>query len=296
MFELRELRNFVAVAERLNVSKAAEAVHISQSALTRQIQGLERKLGVALFERLGKRLILTAEGEDVLARAADLLDRAQDLTNHTSALERGHTGLLRVAASPQTNAWLLSPAIAEFRSQHPGVDLNLLEGHNDELISYIEHGAVHICVAHLGVNNALVGTKLFDAQLHALLPHGHRLASKRRVTMPDLAKDELLVMRRGFLTRHLVDQVCAAHQIRPRIFLESDSTHTLGALARDGHGVAIISTSAQDTQDLRHAKPLYSPRCETSAQVSAIWNPNRYRPACIPAFVELLRKHASGTA
>ena len=292
MFELRELRNFVAVAERLNVSKAAEAVHISQSALTRQIQGLERKLGVALFERLGKRLILTAEGEDVLARAADLLDRAQDLTNHASALERGHNGLLRVAASPQTNAWLLSPAISEFRKMHPDVDLNLLEGHNDRLIDYVEHGAVHISIAHLGINNALVGAKLFAAQLYALLPPGHPLASRRRVSMEDIASDDMLVMRRGFLTRHLFDQACAAHQMRPRIFLESDSTHTLAALARGGHGVAIISTSARDTNEIQHGKMIVSPHCHTRADVSAIWNPNRYRPACLPAFIEVLQNHA----
>lgn len=293
MFELRELRNFVAVAERLNVSRAAEVVHISQSALTRQIQSLERKLGVPLFERLGKRLILTAEGEDLLDRASELLDRAQDLTNHAFGLEHGHAGLLRVAASPQTNAWLMSPVLAEFRAAYPNVDLNLSEGHNDDLLSYVEHGAVHISVAHLGVNNMLVGRKLFAAQIYALLPPNHPFANRPKIRVTDLAKDDLLVMRRGFLTRHLFDQACAAHQVRPRIFLESNSTHTLVALANDGHGVAIVSTSAQDTGELHHATPIVSGRCETQADVSAIWNPNRYRPACLPAFVALLEKHAS---
>jgi DNA-binding transcriptional LysR family regulator len=292
VFELRELRNFVAVAERLNVSRAAEVVHISQSALTRQIQSLERKMGVALFERLGKRLILTAEGEDLLGRAAALLDHAQELTNHAFGLEQGHTGLLRVAASPQTNAWLMSPVIAEFRRNFPNVDLNLSEGHNDDLLSYVEHGVAHVSVAHLGVNNLLVGRKLFSAQIFAMLPPNHPLLGRRKVRIADIAGDDLLVMRRGFLTRHLFDQACAAHQVRPRIFLESDSTHTLVALARDGHGVAIVSTSARDTRELHHATPIVSARCETQADVSAIWNPNRYRPACLSAFVELLEKHA----
>ncbi|MEM7777292.1 MAG: LysR family transcriptional regulator [Pseudomonadota bacterium] len=292
VFELRELRNFVAVAERLNVSKAAEVVHISQSALTRQIQALENKLGIALFERLGKRLILTAEGEDLLGRAALLLDHAQELSNHAFGLEQGHSGVLRVAASPQTNAWLMSPAIAEFRTAYPNVDLNLSEGHNDNLLSFVEHGAAHVSVAHLGVNNLLLGTKLFVAQLFALLPPGHRLAAKRKIRITDIASDDLLVMRRGFLTRHLFDKVCAAHEMRPRLFLESDSTHTLVALARDGHGVAIVSTSARDTRELEHAKPIVSARTETQANVSAIWNPKRYRPAALPAFIETLEKHA----
>ncbi len=293
MFELRELQFFVAVAERLNVSKAAQAVHLSQPALSRQIQSLERKLGVKLFERIGKRLILTVEGEDLLKHAAGLLDRAQELTNRAYGLKQGHTGLLRVGASPQTIAWLLSPVISEFGARHPNVDINVSEGHNDDLVRFVEHGTVHLVAAYLGVNNALVGQKLFTGRLFAVLPPCHARAGASAIRMDDIAGDSFLLMRRGFLTRHLFDQACAAHGVRPRIFLESDSTHTLCALAHDGHGVAVVSSSAQDTEYIRQAIPIQSDRCQTEADVSAIWNPNLYRPASLPAFLELLQKHAA---
>lgn len=293
MFELRELQYFVAVAERLNVSKAAQVVHLSQPALSRQIQSLERKLGVKLFERIGKRIILTVEGEDLLEHAADLLDRAQELTNRAYGLEQGHTGLLRVGASPQTIAWLLSPVISEFGTMHPNVDINVSEGHNDDLIKFVEHGGVHLVAAYLGVNNALVGRRLFTAKLFAVLPPNHALTEAHSITVDSIAADSFLLMRRGFLTRHLFDQACAAHGVRPKIFLESDSTHTLCALAHDGHGVAVVSSSAQDTEYIRHAVPIVSDRCKTEADVSAIWNPNFYRPASLPAFLELLQKHSA---
>ncbi len=295
MFELRELRNFVAVAERRNVSAAARVMNISQPALSRQIQALERKLGVQLFERIGKRLILTAEGEDLLLQASDLLDRAQALVNHAYGLERGHSGLLRVAASPQTIAWLLSPVMAAFRQIHPRVDLIVSEGHNDELVEMVEHGAVHLSVAWLGVNAKMVGQHLFSAQLQAILPPGHPCTSPT-VTIADLANDNLLVMRRGFLTRHLFDQACAAHKVRPKVLLESDSTHTVCALARDGHGVAIVSSSARNTNELNNAVPIRSDLCRTHAQVSAVWNPSRYRPASLTAFIDLLAEHCRARA
>ncbi|MCB1491774.1 MAG: LysR family transcriptional regulator, partial [Rhodobiaceae bacterium] len=123
MLELRELRNFVVVAERLNISSAANTVNLSQPALSRQIQALEKKLGVDLFERVGKRLVLTAEGADLALQAAELIERAQDLMQRTARTEPEHSGTLRIGASPQTISWLLSPAMARFRAVHPRVDL-----------------------------------------------------------------------------------------------------------------------------------------------------------------------------
>lgn len=288
MLELKELRNFVAVAERLNISSAANAVNLSQPALSRQIQALEKKLGVDLFERVGKRLVLTAEGADLAANAAELIERAQDLVERTTRREPQHSGTLRIGASPQTIAWLLSPAMARFRADHPKVDLMVSEGHNDALVEMVEHGAVHLVVANLGISNILVGHPLFSAQLFAVLPPRHPRRSKASLTIDAIAEEPMMVMRRGFLTRHLFEQVAAAHGVRPRIVLESDSTQTLAALAQDGHGVAIVSSSAQNISQMRNAVPIRSDICQTSAEVSALWNPKRYRPAGVSHFLEVL--------
>jgi len=286
--ELRALRNFVAVAERLNVSSAANEVNLSQPALSRQIQALERKLGVDLFERVGKRLVLTAEGADLAARASELLERAQDLMQHAAGNEPERSGTLRIGASPQTIAWLLSPAMAQFHIIYPKVTLMVSEGHNDALVEMVEHGAVHMAVANLGISSMLAGHPLFAAQLFALLPPEHPCRNKTSIGIDDIATEPMMVMRRGFLTRHLFEQVAAAHGVRPRIVLESDSTHTLGALASDGHGIAIVSSSAQNIKQMRNAVPIESQICRTSAEVSALWNPKRYRPASFSVFLEAL--------
>jgi DNA-binding transcriptional LysR family regulator len=292
MFELRELQNFVAVAERLSVSQAAEVVHLSQPALSRQIQALERKLGVLLFERVGKRLILTAEGDDLLKHAATLLDKAQELTNRAYGLQHGHVGLLRVGASPQTIAWLLSPVMADFSAEHPNVDLIFSEGHNDALIDMVENGVVHIGIAAPAPNHNLISRKLFDAKLLTLAPSGDPRGTAKSLSIEDIAAERFIVLKRGFLTRHMFDNACAEASVRPRILLESDSTHTVISLARDGHGFAIVSSSARDTGELNHAIRLVSGGKEIQQPVCALWNPNRYRPASLLSFVELLEKHA----
>lgn len=292
MLELRELRNFVVVAERLNISSAANTVNLSQPALSRQIQALEKKLGVDLFERVGKRLVLTAEGADLALQAAELIERAQDLMQRTARTEPEHSGTLRIGASPQTISWLLSPAMARFRAVHPRVDLMVSEGHNDSLIEMVEHGAVHMVVANLGISNILVGHPLFAAQLLAVLPPEHPCRARKSITIDAIAHEPMMVMRRGFLTRHLFEQVAAAHGVRPRIVLESGSTQTLASLAHDGLGVAIVSSSAQNISEMRNAVPIQSDICQTSADVSALWNPKRYRPASISHFLKTLTEVA----
>jgi len=292
MLELRELQNFVAVAERLNVSSAAKVVHLSQPALSRQIQSLERKLGVALFERVGKRLILTVEGDDLLKHASRLLDQAQALINRAYDLEQGHAGLLRVGASPQTIAWLLSPVMAEFNRVHPNVELIFSEGHNETLVELVENGGVHTAVASPAQNHNLVGVPLFQAGLFAFFPLDDARRRRRSLTISQIADDRFLVLRRGFLTRQMFDQACVDEGVRPKILLESDSTHTLISLARDGHGIAILSSSARDTEDIKLAVPLVTGEGRITQPVSAIWNPNRHRPATLPVFAQMLEKHA----
>lgn len=292
MLELKELQNFVAVAERLSVSGAAKVIHLSQPALSRQIQALERKLGVKLFERIGKRLVLTAEGDDLLMHSAQLLDHAQALINRAYGLEHGHLGLLRIGASPQTISGLISPVITDFARVYPNVKLAISEANNDDLIDLVENGGVHVAIASRTNTCSLVGEELFNAELFVVLPESHPASGARMINIKELAEDRFLVLRRGFLTRQLFDYACAGAGIRPRVMLESDSTHTLISLARDGHGIAVVSSSAREVHHLDNSAALVSSGQTISDMVFALWHPNRYRPASLPAFVDLLKFHA----
>src|SRR5215469_10077093 len=100
--ELRHLRYFIAVAEGASVSKAADAIRVSQPALSRQIHDLEKEVGVALFERTGRRLHLTGAGEDLVAYARKVLNEAAAFRERARILHSGDTGVLRVGATPQS--------------------------------------------------------------------------------------------------------------------------------------------------------------------------------------------------
>lgn len=292
MLELRELQYFVAIAERLSVTRAAKAMNLSQPALSRQLQSLEHKLGVTLFERVGKRLVLTAEGDDLLIHASQLIDHAQELINRAYGLEQGHVGLLRVCATPQTITGLFSPVLAEFGRLHPNVELIISEAHNDGLLDLVDNGGAHLAVAGISPGVHLAGEHLFDAELLAIVPPGHFAHGRNAIAIQELAEEKFLVLRRGYLTRRLFDQACVNAGLRPRILLESDSAHTIITLARDGHGVAILSSSTRNADLVRPSVTVTVGGRKISSPVSAVWNPNRYRPASLSAFVRLLVQHA----
>src|SRR5262245_64957624 len=118
--ELRHLRYFVSVAEAGSVSKAALQVHISQPAVSRQIRDLEAELGVLLFVRVGRRIELTAHGEDLLKRSEDVLAQAASLVEHARTLGGGLTGVLRIGATPQAIQAGLADFVPNLTRAQPG--------------------------------------------------------------------------------------------------------------------------------------------------------------------------------
>lgn len=289
MVDLKRLRAFVAVAERLSISRAADVLYVSQSALSRQIQGLESDLGIALFDRIGKRIALTAEGEDLLPRAQALLDDAYDLSSRLDATARGHLGLLRIGATPQTIETLLSHVLRNFREKWRAIEIALVEGSNDFLLDQVDAGAVHVAIAALPQHHELDGIDLFSARLFAVLPSRHPLAKQARIDVKALAEYPLLLLlREGFMTRDLFAHACAKAGVRPRSILESSSTQTLCALARTGHGIAIVSSTGVQPQKGSKDIPLIVGERVIRQTVSAVWNPRRHRSNLVEPLLQEL--------
>jgi DNA-binding transcriptional LysR family regulator len=287
--DLRRLKFFVTVADGLNVSRAAEVLNISQSALSRQIQNLEWDLGFQLFDRVGKRLVLTVEGERLLPKAAKLLEDAQSFSLLGRSLAVGQIGFIRIGATPQTIASLLSEALADFSKMYPGIEVTLVEGTNETLLDAIEKGAVHLVVAALPANHDLAGRELFYSHLLALLPPNDPRSALSLLPIQRLAESPVLTLSRGFMTRQLFDEACTAGGVRPRIFLESASPHTLVALAQKGHGVAVLSSSASVRPQMDKAIQVVFNDRPIGRMVSAIWNPKRHQPAGFSDLIDIMK-------
>ena len=148
--DLRHLRAFVAIVDTGGFVRAATRVSLSQPALSRQVRALEAELGVRLFDRAGRRVRLTPEGEDLLERGRRLLVDAESLRERARALRSGRTGLLRVGATPQAMATMLAGFLPRYRRRHPGVDVHLVEDGGGRLPTRLARGEVSLALMPAG--------------------------------------------------------------------------------------------------------------------------------------------------
>src|SRR3954454_10224718 len=152
--DLKHLRTFVAVADLGTVSKAALRLRISQSALSRQISDLEYECGFTLFDRIGRRLFLTTRGEELLGDCRGLLGQLRSLGERIELLKRGDSGVLKVAAPPQTIESVLAGFLPRYAGRFPKVRVKLTEALGLEMVPLLERGEVHVGIRHdQGINH-----------------------------------------------------------------------------------------------------------------------------------------------
>src|SRR5918996_3851907 len=157
--ELRHLRYFAAVAEAVSFSRAALRLRITQPALSRQIHDLERQLGVRLFDRIGRRIQLSAAGDDLLARCRRLLADADSIGERAQSLGRGETGILQIGATPQTLQSLLADFLTRYRRRRPAVEVRLTEDGGMRLLTLVERGELHVALGAMPTDPGLTALR-----------------------------------------------------------------------------------------------------------------------------------------
>jgi LysR family cyn operon transcriptional activator len=285
--ELRHLRYFTAVVDAGGISRAALRLRMTQPALGRQIRDLEHELGIRLFDRVGRRVQLTAEGEELLRRARALLSDAESLVERGRALTTGTTGLLRVGSTPQTLESLLVPFMARFRRSHPGIEVHFVEDGGPRLFGHIERGAIHLALT-AAADERYASRTLFPAVAMAVMARRHPLAKYQRVDVAALATAPLLLLRRDFGTRLWFDAACHTRRVQPVVLLESAAPQTLVALARIGYGVAIVPSNVLITGRRLHLAPVMDGPTVIGGWMTASWHPKRFLPRFGEAFVDEL--------
>ncbi len=239
--DLKRLRTFVAVADLGTVSKAALRLRISQSALSRQISDLEYECGFQLFDRIGRRLFLTTRGEQLLGDCRGVLAQLVSLGERIELLKRGDSGVLKVAAPPQTIESILSGFLPRYAERFPNVRVKLTEALGMDQVPLLERGEVHIGIRHdQGVNPWFESVALPSDDILAAHCPSLQLGRDGKVDIVPLATHPLLLLDSGYSVRRLFDAACRVADVEPDILLESRAPHTLLALAEAGQGVAII--------------------------------------------------------
>jgi len=289
--DLRHLQTFASVVDAGGFGRAVARLKLSQPALSRQIRALEAALDVRLFDRIGRRVRLTAEGEDLLRRARGLLADVESLRERARALKRGHTGVLRVGATPQAMETLLAGFLPRYWRKHPGVEVHLVEDGGVRLGARLEQGDVHVALTAL-TDARFRWRPLLPLYLLAVLPPSHRRTRGATLEIAELADAPLLVPRRDFASREWFDAAAQAAQLRPRILLESGAPSTLVALAQAGYGVAIIPSNVRMPGAPLRILPLVQRGAPIGRWANVAWDARRFLAPYAEQFIDELVVYA----
>jgi DNA-binding transcriptional LysR family regulator len=241
---------------------------------------------------VGRRLVLTGEGAQLLNDCQGLLSYAGALGARAQSLKRGDTGVLKVAASPQFIEGAISDFWPRYEKRYPNVELKLVEAIGADVLTLLERGDVHLGQQLVHAvppgDHRFASHPLAPVDLLAACRPSLKLGNDGSVDIGDLAPHPLLLLERSFIFRRTFDAACRLSGINPAVKFESQAAHTLLAMAEDGHGVAVIpSTLRAQRYKLRILGLTYRGKA-LRQPLTMYWDKRRPLPRYAAAFCEML--------
>lgn len=239
---LKPLRAFCQTVRLGSVSRAAEALFVSQPAISLQLQALERELGVPLFERSGRRLVPSREGQLLYEMAQPLVENLDGLEARFRDKVRGlDAGELNIAANSSTILYLLPKIVERFRLHHPDVRLTLHNAISADGTDLLREDAADLAIGSMtDVPADLSYAPAYRFEQVLIAPHDHPLASGGELELADIARYPLVLPPKRQITYRLVDQVFQRHRIAYTVALEVGGWEVIKQYVAMGMGISIV--------------------------------------------------------
>ncbi len=238
---LRDLEYLAAVAEHLHFGRAAQSCGVSQPTLSGQLRKLEEFLGVEVFERSPRGVLVTRRGEEVVAQARRIISEARRLFEVVRIGAEPLTGTLRLGVISTLGPYLVPFLLKPLRARYPELKLLLTEGHTRALVRQLEEGELDALLATSPLGDAeLTELPLFREELALAVPRDHPLAQVEAVNPPDIPVAELILLAEGHCLREQAMQLCPSRLREGSADLQAASLETLRQMIAAGSGVSFM--------------------------------------------------------
>ncbi|MBV9242967.1 MAG: LysR family transcriptional regulator [Acidobacteria bacterium] len=253
--EIRQLKAFLAIAEAKTFTAGAKATNVTQAAISMQIRQLEEEVGLPLFTRTPRRVLLTEAGEHLLDRARAILREHDTALAELAELGGVEHGRLRIGSSSSAfSANQLPKILIDLRKTYPNAEITVSAGTSQILVDKLTHGEIDIAFVSLPVENGLITTdKLFSDEIVAIGHPSHPLARKRSITPAALAEQPLILGERGGNTRRLIDDFFEDSGLKPNVIMELSRQEAVNEMVENdlGVGTAGAKTIANEIREGR---------------------------------------------
>ncbi len=299
VMDFRELNYFVTIAKTGSLTKAASQLYVTQPTLTKFIQRLEDEVGLALFQHIGKKVLLTYAGERFLSYAKQLLNKKHEMDTEFTAIREKNHGFLRVGMAPFRAGFSLPVVLPEFHQLYPNVDISLVEANALELEDLLLKGSLDLAFYHFSqYKDGIVYEKFTTEKLHAIVKKGHPVKSKsyllesgeKAILLSDL-KDETFLLQSHTQSqgKYVLDEL-KSHNIKPSRIMENINVRAAVSLAAGGYGVAFMSGELLSHFDVACDFDDYIlADCTKPFSVAAAWRKGVYQSEYARAFINLMK-------
>ncbi|MCI1882981.1 MAG: LysR family transcriptional regulator [Sporolactobacillus sp.] len=284
--ELLQLKYFLTVARLQHMTRAAHALSIAQPSLSQTIKRLENELGVPLFERKGRRIILNRYGKIFLEKTEAALSSLREGRQEVADLAKVKEDLISLAVMRTP---IIPDLLGSFRKNQPLVRFRVKLIARDTFQHQLETGEVDLCILpYLKTgNDPFEWRKLMDDEIFLAVPRSHPLAGRRRINLREIAREPFIMKASGAF-RHMTDQFCRMAGFQPDIAFEVDDPLSIRGLVREGLGVAFFSSLTLRTADDTSIVPLRIIKPHCLRTISLVWNKDRYHSPISAVFYQFV--------
>lgn len=286
MIEIKPVRYFLAVAEELSFTRAAERLHIAQPAISMAIKKFEKEVGVDLFHRQDRKVSLTDEGRVLLNHAKKLIQQADETALAMQELSGLEKGEVRVGIPSMLGSYYFPPILMAFRHQHPNLTLQVIEGGTWKLQQMLEVGEIDLSVIVAEKPSEQLETRaLLKEQMMVTVNQEHPFAQYESVTSEQFFKEELVMFKEGYFHRRVIDRLAQEQGVTPNFGFETNLIPLIKSIVKQGFGITTLLGMVIEENDQLVTRPFSE---AVWLDINIAWRKDGYLSKANAAFLSFL--------
>jgi LysR family hydrogen peroxide-inducible transcriptional activator len=285
---LKDLKYFLAIAELKHFGHAAQQCNVSQPTLSGQIKKLEETLGVMLFERTNRRVMLTEAGQQIVIYAKRIIREVDAIHEIADSTRDPLAGKFRLGAFPTLATYIFPRIVPQVKASMPTLRLILMEEKTSQLIDQLHNGEIDAALLALPIqDDYLISKPLFDDEFFLAVPSGHDLTKYKTVDQTKLKQHRLLLLEEGHCLRDQSLEICQLHNIGEEQDFKATGLETLRQMVKAGTGITFmpkIAIQAKETgiEYIPFTKPA------PSRSIGLVWRKTTPRQQVIKELIKLI--------
>ena len=286
-----QLASFLEVAKLQSFSRAAEKIYRTQPAISAQVRLLEQECGEKLFDRSGKKVLLTPAGEILQRYAQRIIELNKEALQAIAELNQTARGKLQIGANEATCLYVLPKTFARFRELYPLVQISIYRNFSHKILQKVQEGAIEVGIVTLpqSANNMEV-IPVFRDEMQVIVPANHPLATNRSATVEEIANFPLILPKTGH-TRVVLDRLLRAYREHLQVSMELASVETIKKFVGAGLGISIVSRAyAQPEVAAGLVKLIPLEGLKLYRELGLIYRRDRYLSLPAKVFIETVRE------